>query len=576
MVSTSVLQINTIVIGTLGGLALFLFGMDQMTDALKNVAGMRMKNLLARLTTNRFKAVFAGTFVTAIIQSSSVTTVLVVGFISAGLLTLTQSIGIILGADIGTTITAQIVAFKITQYALILIAVGFGLQLVIKQERMQQYGIMLMGLGMVFFGMNLMSEATRPLRTYQPFIELMQQMSNPFIGVLIGTIFTAIIQSSSATMGILIVLAAQGFITLEAGIALALGANIGTTITAILASIGKPRPAIQAAGAHVLFKVIGVIIWFPFIDQLAFLVRSISPAAPADLVGTAKLAAEAPRQIANAHTVFNVANTFIFIWFITPFARLMQHLIPDQPLTRQELILPKYLDDVLLTTPDLALDRVRLELGRLGIYTLRMVREALSAVISGTTQDLTSLATMDDDVDALHGAIITYLGGLSQENLLQAQTEQLSKYMAVANNIENIGDIVETNLVEVGNQRIDQELRISESTQRLLKSLHDQVFWAVEASLEALNSSNKKLAEEVMAAKLEINSLVHNAETHLARRLIADDPNRLAAFRIESEIVEYLKRVYYFAKRIAKATVDADLIYKQVELDRVPEELMPA
>ncbi len=566
MDTTDTLEVGTIAIGLFGGLALFLFGMEQMTDAMKSVAGAGMKSLLTRLTTNRFKAIFTGAFVTAIIQSSSVTTVLVVGFVTAGLLTLSQGIAITLGADIGTTITAQIVALKVTQYALLLVGIGFVMFFVFKQEKVQQYGLMVMGLGVLFLGMDIMSEATHPLRTYQPFIDLMQRMSNPFLGILIGAIFTALIQSSSAMMGIIIVLAAQGFIPLEAGIALALGANIGTTVTAMLAAIGKPPAAVQTAVAHLLFKVIGVIIWFPFIAQLAWAVRAVSPAAAPELTGMAKVAAEAPRQIANAHTIFNVFNTLLFIGFIDPFARFLQRLIPEKPVSKEEYIQPKYLDTMLLSTPDLALDRVRLELGRLGVYTLRMVRQALSAVTNGTQEDLTALAKMDDDVDALHGAIVTYLGRLSQEDLLQAQTETLSKYMAVANYIESIGDIVETNLVEAGYRREEQNLQISTATQQVLQYLHRRVFWAVEAALEALRSSDRHLAEEVMAAKGEINQLVYEAETHLTQRLTAAGPNRLATFRIETEIVEYLKRVYYFAKRIAKTTDDSDLVYKQVDI----------
>lgn len=569
MNTVDTLEISAIIIGLLGGLALFLFGMEQMTDVLKSIAGGRMKRLLARLTTNRFKAVFTGAFVTAVIQSSSVTTVLVVGFISAGLLTLSQSIGIILGADIGTTITAQIVAFKVTQYALVLVTVGFGLLFFARRKRVQQYGVMIMGLGLIFFGMELMSDATHPLRTYQPFIDLMRQMDNPFVGILIGAVFTGIIQSSSAMMGIIIVLASQGFISLEAGIALAFGANIGTCITALLAAIGKPPAAVRAAVAHVFFKVVGVIIWFGFIDQLALLVRWISPGAP-ELEGIARIAAEAPRQIANAHTVFNLANTFIFIWFTKPLALLLQQLIPERPISGPEVIQPKYLDENLLGTPALALDRIRLELGRLGVYTLRMVREALPTVFHGTEEDLSNLADMDDDVDALYGGIVTYLGRFSQENLLASQSDQLADYMAVANHIENIGDMIETNMVETGSARLKHEVHMSEATQTVLQALHDKVYWAVEGALVALITSDQYLAEEVMAAKLEINWLANEAEHHLARRLTADEPHRLAAFRIESEIIEYLKRVYYFAKRIAKVTADADTVYRQVELSHVP------
>ncbi|MDP6112537.1 MAG: Na/Pi symporter, partial [Planctomycetota bacterium] len=203
------LPLGTIFMGLFGGLALFLYGMEQMTDALKMVAGQGMKKLLHKLTTNRFKAAFAGALVTAVIQSSSVTTVLVVGFISAGLLSLSQSIGIIMGANIGTTITAQIIAFKVTHYALILVAIGFAMLFFFKNEKVQHYGHMLMGLGLIFFGMQMMSDATKPLRSFQPFIDLMQKMDNPVMGILVSAAFTGLIQSSSATTGVIIVLASQ-------------------------------------------------------------------------------------------------------------------------------------------------------------------------------------------------------------------------------------------------------------------------------------------------------------------------------------------------------------------------------
>ncbi len=549
--AAEVLPVGTIIIQLLGGLALFLFGMEMMTDALKIVAGNRLKRILARLTTNPFKGVFAGAFVTAIIQSSSVTTVLLIGFISAGLMTLEQSIGVILGAGIGTTITAQIVAFKITTYSLILIAVGFAMFFTTSRKQVKQYGYMMLGLGLLFFGMELMGDATRPLRTYQPFIDIMKHMDNPLVGILVGTLFTSVIQSSSAAMGVIIVLASQGFISLEAGIALAFGANIGTCTTALLAAIGKPPEAIRAAVVHISFKILGVVLWFGFIGLLASGVRYISPTAP-HLEGAERIAAEAPRQIANAHTAFNLINTFIFIWFVNPIAKLMRWLIPDKPARWTPEIEPKYLDPRLLKTPELALDRVRLELGRLGDSALKMIHQALPTVFHGGQAELEALARMDDDVDGLHNSIISYLGQLSKEHMLQTQTEQLSGYMAISNYIESIADMVETNLVEAGSARLQDNIQMSAATQEILTALHEKVVWSIEASLEALVNQDQELAEEVMAAKLDINRLAGDANEHLANRLTAQEPNRVELFNIETEIIEYLKRVYYFAKRIAK------------------------
>ncbi|MEN8149429.1 MAG: Na/Pi symporter, partial [Planctomycetota bacterium] len=236
-----------VAVGLLGGLSLFLFGMGQLTDSLREVAGGRMRVLLGKLTTNRYTAAITGAFVTAVIQSSSVTTVLVVGFISAGLMSLAQSVGVIMGANVGTTITAQIIAFKVTEYALVLVTVGFAGLFFSKRDQARQIGGMIMGLGLIFFGMNLMSEAAHPLRDYEPFVDAMRSIDNPIMGIALGAAFTAIVQSSSATTGIVIVMATQGFITLEAGIALALGANIGTCFTAVLAAVGKQRAAMQAA-----------------------------------------------------------------------------------------------------------------------------------------------------------------------------------------------------------------------------------------------------------------------------------------------------------------------------------------
>lgn len=552
---TQDLEVLPIVLSLVGGLAFFLFGLEQMTDSLKIVAGSRLRGMLARLTTNRYKAVFAGAFVTAIIQSSSVTTVLVVSFITAGMMTLNQSIGVILGANIGTTITAQIVAFKVTQYALILVALGFGVLFTSRSDKAKRYGQLVMGLGMIFYGMQLMSDGTRPLRSYEPFIGLMQQMDRPALGILASAVFTGIIQSSSATIGVVIVLASQGFITLEAGIALAFGANIGTCVTAILASVGKPPEAVRAAVVHILFKVVGVLIWLAFIDQLATFVRWISPGFP-QLDGNARLAAETPRQIANAHTTFNVVNTLLFVWFIDPVANLMTRMIPERPASVPERARPRFLDPVLLDSPDLALERVRRELDRLGGFAVEMLAAARGAVLRGSRDELDALNRMDDDLDLLHGAIITYLGRLSMESIPEEQSAQLGACIAAANHIESIGDVIQTNMADTGYARLRRNLEISDATAEVLENLHDRVAASVERALSALIRDDPALAAEVAREKGEIRLLASTAEAHLGRRLIADDPNRLAAFRIESDMVENQKRINYFARRIAKLVTD--------------------
>jgi phosphate:Na+ symporter len=538
----------------LGGLALFLFGMEQMADALKAVAGERMKTVLARLTTNRIMGAITGAFVTAVIQSSSITTVLVVGFITAGLMSMSQSIGIIMGANIGTTITAQIIAFKVTKIALLMVAVGFGMLFFSKQDRIRHYGGMIMGLGLVFFGMSVMSDAMKPLRSFQPFLDLMTSMENPLIGILIAAGFTGLIQSSSATTGIVIVMATQGFITLEAGIALAFGANIGTCVTAMLAAIGKPREAIRAAVVHVLFNVFGVLVWLGLISHLAEFVTWLSPSHP-ELSGTDRLAAEAPRQIANAHTVFNIMNTILFLGLTSQFARLVEWLVPDRPIEEKIIARPKYLDEELLETPSLAIDRARMELGNMGERISEMLARILPAIISGNRETLKEIANIDDEVDILHGHIITYLGNISKKPLTDEQTHKLVGVMAAVNDLENIGDIIETDLVYLGNQRLDKEVTISPATREVLEKLHTVISSAANDAITAIRENDQRAAQEVIGMKKDINLLMDSAATHEAMRLIADEPHRLEAYTIEVDIIEKLKRIYYFSKRIAKAVM---------------------
>jgi len=540
----------------LGGLALFLFGMDQMAEALKAVAGDRMRVVLASLTRNRIMGALTGAFVTAIIQSSSVTTVLVVGFISAGLMSMAQSIGVILGANIGSTITAQIIAFKITKTALLMIAAGFGMRFISAPEKIGHYGSMLMGVGMIFFGMSVMSDAMYPLRDYAPFLQLMTHMENPAVGILIALLFTALVQSSAATTGIVIVMASQGFITLTAGIALAFGANIGTCVTALLASIGKPREAVRAALVHVLFNVFGVLIWVGLIPRLAEFVTWFSPV-HGELSGTARLAADTPRQIANAHTFFNVANTLIFIGFTAQLARLVEWLVPDKPLEEEVVARPRYLDEALLETPSLALDRVRLEISHIGDQVREMLRLIMPAILGGDRTTLRGIARIDDNVDVLHGHVITYLGRISRRQLTENQTRDFVNLMSAVNDLENIGDIIETDLVHLGNERISEGVSISPSTRQVLTQLHQAVATTTDLAIRAVVENDPEAAREVVNLKSEINRLMESAAMHQIKRLVAKEPNRLAAYTIEMDIIEKLKRTYYFAKRMAK-TLDAE------------------
>ncbi len=549
-------DLGLILMGLFGGLALFLYGMDKMGDALKTVAGPRLKSILAGLTTNRVTGAMTGAFVTAVIQSSSVTTVLVVGFISAGLMSLTQSVGVIMGANVGTTITAQIIAFKVTRYALLLVAVGFAMIFMGRREKARQYGAAIMGLGLVFFGMALMGEAMSPLRSSEAFIDWMARMERPLVGILAGALFTALVQSSSATTGIAIVLAAEGLITLPSGIALVFGANVGTCVTALLAAIGKSTDARRAALVHVLFNVLGVVLWLPFIDQLAVLATRLSPET-AGLTGAAQLAAETPRQIANAHTAFNIVNTVLFLPFAGVFARLAERLVRDAEDEEIDDTRARYLDLELLSTPSLALDRVRLEILRLGTRVHDMMVDTLSAVVEGEQESLDNLVRQDELVDALHAQVIEYLGKISRQSLTRKETEEFLTLMECTNSLENVGDVIETNLVALGQKRLDEGLTISEQTREIMENIHNSVRLALDQAIQAVTQNKKKPARQVIAMKGEIQRMMDSAALHQTERLTADEPDRLATYTLETDIVQAMRRIYYFAKRMARGVVPA-------------------
>ncbi|WP_254659672.1 Na/Pi cotransporter family protein [Salinivibrio sp. SS2] len=556
------IQYPSMIMGLLGGLALFLYGMDKMSNALKSAAGSRLKTLLAKLTTNRVAGVLTGAGITATIQSSSVTTVLLIGFISAGLMSLAQATGVIMGANIGTTVTAQIVAFKITKAAYVMVAAGFLTQFIAKADQTKHYGNMLFGLGLIFLGMNVMSDAMSPLRDYQPFIDAMATMDNPLLAILLAALFTALVQSSSATTGIVIVLAGQGFISLESGIALAMGANIGTCVTALLASIGKSREAKQTASIHILFNIIGVMIWLPLISLLSDWSVALSPS-HSQLTGVDRLGAELPRQIANANTLFNVLNTLIMLPFASGFVWLAKKIVPrsKKPLSSdQPIITPKYLAKELLMTPDIAMDQAQLEIGRIGRRVCNMMNTLppLTSKLASQPQRDAAIAALkqideiENQVDALHGHILFYLGRLRKEPLSHAQSQRQMALISMTDQLESIADLIANTLIPIMEKSLNAEITISNKMRATLDVMQEKVTHALLDCVNAIRRGDDKRAKHVLHAKRELNALLDKVLAHQAERLVEDDANRLQLFSIEMEWTESLKRVYTVTKRIAK------------------------
>jgi len=551
-----------LVSGLFGGLALFLLGLNFLTRSLEILAGEKMAQILEQLTKNRLLGVLTGAATTAAVNSSSITTVLLVGFVSAGLMTMSQSIAVVMGANIGSTFTAQILAFNIGALALPLVAGGFLASMTGKTDRVRESGRAIMGMGLVFYGMEVMSQAMHPLRGYEPFIQLMAEMQRPALGILAGAVFTALVQSSAATMGLVIILASQQIIDLHSAIAIALGSNIGTCVTAGLAVIGKPREAVRVFVAHLLFNVIGALLWLPFIGQLGQMATWLTPGS-------------LPREIANAHTLFNVANTILFIGFTTQIAWLIQKLVPEPTGAVSDLLVPRYLDAGLKQSPSLALAAARRELARVAEQTVAMVQGVLPSLVR---RDPTALATVHDllpRLRKLHDAIIVYLGEVGRARLGERQSAELTAILQAGQFTMAIAELAGDDLLRLANRR-DQwpglpDLALEGRIDALISALLDDV--------EVLPAFIAGRDLEQARAIREGKHAIHAASRELTRAAFervagSREPRRTNVYSGSVETMEILGRMHRLCRKIAKLELDlAD--GEQLEPQRA-ERMQPA
>ena len=555
------LQIN---LGLFGGLALFLAGLQLLSEGMKKAAGQAMTTVLAKLTTNRFMGAVTGAFVTGILNSSTVTTLLVVGFISGGMMTLAQSVGVIMGANIGSTVTAQLLAFNLSAYSLGPVAIGFFMLFTAKRDKVKYYGMMIMGLGLVFYGMGLMSEAMVPLRSYEPFIEILKKLEHPLAGILAGAVFTAIVQSSAATVGIAIAMASEGLLGLSAGIALALGANIGTAVTTGIMGVlsSKSVDAVRASVVHVSFNVIGVIIWLPFLWLLVDIAVWLSPTSP-ELEGMARAASEVPRQIANANTFFNIINTVLFIGFTTWFARMAEWLIADKAPKKGIIIEPKYLDENLLITPNIALQQTRLELARLGNITMEMLRDIVPAIKNNDMQQVKEIARRYDEISILEAEILKYMALLRKNTLSDEDSLEFQSIMMAVDNFESMAELIESNLVTLAERVAALDTRSSEKTRAMMIDVYNSVLASVEHTVQAVKEKDEIAAESVLMLKDPIRQQSELILSRKAERLANDDAAYVTLIRIEMSFVENMRHIYSLSRRIAKAVLPSVLAQRE-------------
>ena len=537
--------------GLFGGLALFLAGLDQLTEGLKMAAGDALKNILQKLTTNRLMGVITGTLVTGILNSSSVTTVLVVGFVTVEIMTLQQSVAVIMGANIGSTVTAQLLAFNISKFALLPVAIGFFMMFTAKKEKVRYYGMMLMGIGMVFFGMGIMSDAMAPLRTYEPFISFLEQMKNPLLGILAGALFTALVQSSAATVGISIALASEGLLSLPAGIALALGANIGTCVTALLASLGKPTEAVRASMVHVLFNVVGVVIWLPFIAYLADIAVALSPISEG-LQGAEKMAHDVPRQIANGNTFFNIANVFIFILFTPIFAKIATKLVPKKVKKKEMMITPKYLNEDALQMPSSAFDNVRFE----SVRSIELIQEIVSILRAAKEEKyhppLDKLQTLYQNVRILGNANLLYLGKIRKLPLTDRDSLVLQNLMNTNTMLENIAYTLHTEVREILIKAIKMDYTPSETTRQYIQQMIDTTLQSLELTKKGLKEQDYDAFGMILEMKQPYKELQGKFMQRKSERLAEANESYIEIVKMETTLVDTFYHIFHMNLLLAK------------------------
>ena len=536
-----------IIIGLFGGLGMFLYGMEMMSDGMKMTAGNSMRAILKKLTSNRFIAVFVGAFITMIIQSSSATTVMLVSFVNSGLLNFVQALGVILGSNIGSTVTAQIVAFKVTDYALLLIAVGSIMTLFSKKDSAKHIGFVILGFGLLFYGMKVMSDTMKPLRTDPTFNSILTSFENPFLGILAGAIFTALIQSSSATTGIVITLASSGSITLEAGIPLILGANIGTCITALLAGLKATRDAKRVAIGHVLFNVIGVLVFCFWIPTFADLVAQTTD--------------NVPRQIANAHTIFNIVSTILFIPFAPFISKTIIRYFPDKEKLRNiEKPAILNLDEKVLSYPTAAINNAQAEISGVVGLTERVVGSLVSPFITDKDQSdvenpelnlITGLHQRLEKIKYLNDNISNYLIKISQQDLTSHQSREVFALVSATNYLNSINDTVKVKFENLIGKKESLDEGFSDAGQEEILVYHAKLLKQIKRLNKYFVKYDRAKATKIMKKGKKYKSLEEKYRLEHFKRVSGNISVSVATHQLHVELMDMLKQINTFIELIA-------------------------
>lgn len=533
--------IVTLFLGIIGGLGLFLFGMFYLNDALQKIAGAKLRDILMKLTRSPLKGMGAGLFVTLLNQSSSATTVLEVSLVSAGLITFYQTLAITMGAEIGSTVTSQLLAFRLADYSVLIAGAGFFMTALSHSRKWKNTGEALLGFGILFLGMKIMADMLAPLRGYAPFLSMMTGMEEPLLGILAGFGFTAIIQSSGATAGIVIALALAGAINLKQAVLINLGAQVGTCITALIASIGRGREGRRVALWHLFHQTAGVAVVYPLLTVFKINGESAWLYIAEWVTRHVFFANDLARQIAMAHTLAAVLNAAVFFMLLPVVYKLMLLIMPvkeqDKPFG------PQFIDDNLLPTPALALEQARREVSREGEIVSDMLKASLNLFRCQDLRMCDTVSLKDIRADILRNAIVAYLSKLAQGALTEDQSQQQSKLLLIASDLEEIGDIVDKNIVPLARKKIGFNMNFSEDGWKDIVELHAKVSANLELAVAALKDDNMRLAQAVAGTKVEINEFESEMRKRHVGRLNAGLKETLETSSVHLDLIDHFKRI---------------------------------
>lgn len=550
-----------------GGLALFLFGMTKMTDNLQAIAGSEMRRILKKLTNTPLRGVFVGILVTGIIQSSSATSVMMMGLVNAGIMSLNQAVGVIMGANIGTTITAQLIAFKIGHYAFGFIIIGVIFLLLKRSKAMEKWSAVILGFGLIFIGLNGMSAAVSPLRESEIARHfLINLSSNPFLGVLTGTLFTIMIQSSSASIGIVIVLAMNQLIPFEGALYLVFGDNIGTTVTAWLASLGANKTARRVAVVHTTFNLIGTCI-FGFLTYIGVFQMIVNRITPGDVMKGENIA----RHIANSHTLFNVINTIIFLPFAGLLAKLSTWVIPKSSTEVVSLGEPRHLNYHLLSNTDLAIEQSIKEMGEMLLLVKRAFALAYSAYKEKNYRKQKGVARLESGIDNLQREITLYLVAVNDKTNSDSITKKIPSLLHTVNDIEKLGDYTEEINRILNDQILGQKAPFCDCFNPIIDDLYGKLQYMMDLSLEYLCSFDTKFTYKIIELEGRINQMHYDLRLQILLQIQQAECDPASGLNT----IDYIDTIEMMAdkmKNLVKAG-SHNFIYDPLEEKQIMEDL---